>query len=172
MPFGSLCKPELASKFTDTPIDILSSAEASDADFVYRDDMTSFIATRIAARDALKMAALNVSDMDLIEAHDAFTINELIAYEDLGLCEKGASGKFVESGATRIGGTIPVNTSGGLKAKGHPVGSSGTGQAYEVYQQLSGKASRERRVEGAETALTHSMGGAGVTVQIHVFNRR
>jgi acetyl-CoA C-acetyltransferase len=168
----ALCKPELASKFTDTPIDILSSAEASDADFVYRDDLTSFIATKIAARDALKMAVMNVSNMDLIEAHDAFTINELIAYEDLGLCEKGASGKFVESGATKIGGTIPVNTSGGLKAKGHPVGSSGTGQAYEIYLQLSGKAPRERQVEGAETALTHSMGGAGVTVQIHVFNRR
>ncbi|MHB2036508.1 MAG: thiolase C-terminal domain-containing protein [Nitrososphaerales archaeon] len=168
----ALCKPELATKFTDSPIDILGSAEASDADFVYRDELTSFAATRIASREALKMADLNVKEMDFIEAHDAFTINELIAYEDLGLCDKGAGGKLMESGATRIGGTIPVNTSGGLKAKGHPVGSSGIGQVYEVYQQLSGKVSRERRVEKAEVALTHSMGGAGVTVQVHVFNKR
>ena len=168
----ALCKPELASKFTDMPIDIMGSAEASDSDFVYRDDLTSFAATRIATKEALKMAELDVKDMDLVEAHDAFTINELIAYEDLGLCEKGAGGKFMESGATRIDGSIPVNTSGGLKAKGHPVGSSGIGQVYEVYQQLTGKASKGRLVEGAEVALTHSMGGAGVTVQIHVFNKR
>jgi len=168
----ALCKPELASKFTDSPIDIMGSAEASDADFIYRDDLTSFAATRIAAKEALKMAEMTVRDLDLIEAHDAFTINELIAYEDLGLCDKGSGGKFMESGATRVGGSIPVNTSGGLKAKGHPVGSSGIGQVYEIYQQLSGKASKERLVEDAEAALTHSMGGAGVTVQIHVFNRR
>jgi len=168
----ALCKPELATKFTDSPIDILGSAEASDADFVYRDEVTSFTATKIASREALKMADLNVKEMDFIEAHDAFTINELIAYEDLGLCDKGAGGKLMESGATRIGGTIPVNTSGGLKAKGHPVGSSGIGQVYEVYQQLSGNVSRERRVEKAKVALTHSMGGAGVTVQVHVFNKR
>jgi acetyl-CoA C-acetyltransferase len=168
----ALCRPELAPRFTDSPIDIVGSSEASDSDFVYREELTSFLATRIAAEEALGMAELSVKDMDLVEAHDAFTINELIAYEDLGLCDRGMGGKFMESGATRIGGSIPVNTSGGLKAKGHPVGSSGIGQVYEIYQQLSGKVSGPRRVADATTALAHSMGGAGVTVQIHVFNRR
>ncbi|MCL5068792.1 MAG: thiolase family protein, partial [Thaumarchaeota archaeon] len=108
----ALCKPELSTKFTDSPIDIIGSSEASDSDFVYRDEMTSFLATRIAAKEALKMSEIEVNDLDLVEAHDAFTINELIAYEDLGLCEKGMGGKFMESGATEIGGSIPVNTSG------------------------------------------------------------
>lgn len=168
----ALCKPELATKFTDSPIDITGSAEASDTDFVYRQEMTSFLATRIAVKEALAMSGRTVKDMDLIEVHDAFTINELIGYEDLGLCEKGKAGKLMESGATLIGGEIPVNTSGGLKAKGHPVGSSGTGQAYEVFEQLAGKVSSERQVRDASVGLIHSMGGAGVTVQIHILERR
>ncbi|MDG6999975.1 MAG: 3-ketoacyl-CoA thiolase, partial [Nitrososphaerota archaeon] len=110
--------------------------------------------------------------LDIIEIHDAFTINELIAYEDIGLCEKGKGGKLAESGETEIGGSIPVNTSGGLKAKGHPVGSSGIGQVYEVYNQLLGKAEKSRRVNDARLAMTHSMGGAGVAVQVHVFQKR
>lgn len=168
----ALCKPELAKKYTDSPIDITGSAEASDTDFVYRQEVTSFLATRIAARKVLGMAEKSIKDIDLVEIHDAFTINELIGYEDIGLCERGEAGKFMESGATLIGGEIPVNTSGGLKAKGHPVGSSGTGQAYEVFQQLSGKVSSDRQVKDARVGLTHSMGGAGVTVQMHLFERR
>ena len=167
-----LCKPELAPKFTDKPIDIIASSEASDTDFVYREDVTSFTATKIASKQALDMCDMSIGNMNLIEVHDAFTINEIIAYEDLGLCEKGSAGKFVESGATEIGGRIPVNTSGGLKAKGHPVGSSGTGQVYEMYEQLTGSVSKERKVEGARVGLVHSMGGAGVTVQIHVLIKR
>ncbi len=168
----AICRPEIATKFTESPIDVVASSEASDSDFIYREEVTGFAATRIAARKALEACGLNITDMDLIEIHDAFTINELIAYEDLGLCEKGKSGKFVESGATQIDGSIPVNTSGGLKAKGHPVGSSGTGQIYELYEQLTGRASRDRLVNGASVALAHSMGGAGVTVQIHILKKR
>jgi acetyl-CoA C-acetyltransferase len=168
----AICKPELARKFTDSPVDIVASSEASDRDFIYREEVTSFKATRLAAKKALESCEMTIRDMDLIEIHDAFTINELIGYEDLGLCEKGESGKFVESGATQVGGSIPVNTSGGLKAKGHPVGSSGTGQVYELYEQLTGGASKDRLVHGAEVALAHSMGGAGVTVQIHVLRKR
>ena len=168
----ALCKPELARNFTDTPIDVVGTGEASDSDFVYRDDVTGFMATKIASRDALSMSDMSVKYIDLIEIHDAFTIDELVAYEDLGLCEKGQGGKFAESGETLPDGRFPVNPSGGLKAKGHPVGSSGIGQVYEVYQQLSGRVSGERRVPNAETAMTHSMGGAGVTVQVHVFKAR
>ena len=168
----ALCKPELARNFTDTPIDVVGTGEASDSDFVYRDDVTGFMASKISSWDALSMSDMSVKDLDLIEIHDAFTIDELVAYEDLGLCEKGQGGKFAESGETLPDGRFPVNPSGGLKAKGHPVGSSGIGQVYEVYQQLSGRVSGERRVPNAETAMTHSMGGAGVTVQVHVFKAR
>jgi len=167
-----LCSPEIATRFTDSPIDIVGSGEASDSDFVYRDEATSFRATKIAAKNALDMCDMSVKDMDLIEIHDAFTINEIIGYEDLGLCEKGKGGKFAESGATEVAGAIPVNTSGGLKAKGHPIGSSGIGQVYEVYQQISGLVSGRRGVKDPEFAMTHSMGGAGVTAFVHVFKKR
>ena len=168
----ALCSPGIAKRFTDSPIDIVGNGEASDSDFVYREDATSFRATRISAKNALEMAGMSVKEMDLIEIHDAFTINEIIGYEDLGLCETGDGGKLAESGTTAVDGEIPVNTSGGLKAKGHPIGSSGIGQVYEVYQQLLGQVAGRRSVKGAEIAMTHSMGGAGVTALVHIFKRR
>jgi len=167
-----LCKPEVAPKYTETPIDIIGSGEASDSDFIYREEVTGFAATRIAAKQALDMSELKIRDMDLIEVHDAFTINEIIAYEDLGLCGKGDGGELAESGATTVHGGIPVNTSGGLKAKGHPIGSSGIGQVYEVFEQLTGKVEGPRKVANAKIAMTHSMGGAGVDALVHVFASR
>ncbi|MDA4131453.1 MAG: hypothetical protein OK457_11840, partial [Thaumarchaeota archaeon] len=168
----AVCNSSSATQFSDTPIDILGTGEASDADFVYRQELTGFASTRIAAKQALDMCDLKIRDMDLIEVHDAFTINELIAYEDLGLCEKGKGGQLAESGGTTLRGEIPVNTSGGLKAKGHPIGSSGIGQVYEVFEQLSGKVTGSRKVEDASTGMTHSMGGAGVDALVHVFRSR
>ena len=168
----ALCRPELAPKFDDEQIDIIGSSEASDTDFVYRDELIGFKATRIAAKKAFEMSGISSADLDFAEVHDAFTINELIAYEDLGFCDKGQGSKLVESHDTEIGGRIPVNVSGGLKAKGHPVGSSGIGQVYEVFSQMRGHAKPSRSVKNARTALTHSMGGAGVTVQVHVFQKR
>ena len=170
----AISKPEIAENFTDEPIDVVASSEASDCDFIFREDLTEFRATKIAVREALSYCNMNVCDMDVIEVHDAFTINEIIAYEDLGLCEKGEGGKLAEKGQTSIDGDIPVNTSGGLKAKGHPIGSSGTGQVYEMYEQLSGKMpdTSRRKVRDAEVGMTHSMGGAGVTALVHVFRRR
>ena len=168
----ALCKKEIADKFTDQPVDVIASAEASDSDFVYRDNITEFASTKIAARKAREMCGLGAKDMNLVELHDAFTINEIIAYEDLGLCEKGAGGKLIESGETFIKGAIPVNTSGGLKAKGHPIGSSGVGQVYEIFEQLTGKVSGKRKVAGAKIGMTHSMGGAGVTAVVHVLEAR
>jgi len=168
----ALCSSDIAEKFTDAPIDIVGSGEASDSDVVFREDITSFRSTRLSSRNALTMSGLDINDMDLIELHDAFTINEIIAYEDLGLCKTGEGGRFAESGATNIDGVIPVNTSGGLKAKGHPIGSSGIGQVYEVYQQLSGRVAGSRRVNNAQIAMAHSMGGAGVTAFVHVFKNR
>ena len=165
----ALCKPEISRRFTDQPVEIIATSEASDADFVFREELTGFKATRIASKKAFGMANLGPADVDFAELHDAFTINEIIAYEDVGFCKKGEGGKLIESGETKMGGSIPVNLSGGLKAKGHPVGSSGIGQAYEVYSQFTGKASSSRKAIGAKIALTHSMGGAGVTVIMHIF---
>jgi acetyl-CoA C-acetyltransferase len=170
----ALCMGDLAKQFTDSPIDIIGSSEASDAEFIFREgeDITSFAASKAASHEALGMADKKIGEMDLLEVHDAFTINELIAYEDLGLCSKGEGGKYVESGATEVKGNSPVNTSGGLKAKGHPIGSSGIGQVYEIYTQFLDKAEPARRVKSAKLGLTHSMGGAGVTAGVHVFQKR
>jgi acetyl-CoA C-acetyltransferase len=168
----ALCNPEIAYRYDDDPIDIVGSAEASDTDFVFRDELTGFKATRIASKRAYEMSSISVDELDFAEVHDAFAINELIAYEDLGFCEKGDSKALIRSHETEIGGRIPVNVSGGLKAKGHPVGSSGTGQAYEVFTQMKKLVAQSRSVKNAATALTHSMGGAGVTVQVHIFQRR
>ena len=114
------------------------------------------------------MAGITSQDEDVAEVHDCFTIVELIAYEDLGFCKPGESGKLVESGETKLGGRMPVNTSGGLKAKGHPVGATGTAQAYEIYLQLTGQAEK-RQVKNATIGLTHNVGGSGATAAVHVY---
>ncbi len=168
----AICKPEMARMYTDSPVEIIGTAQASDCDVVFRDELVGFKTTRIAAKKALEMAGQNIFDMDLVEVHDAFTINEIVAYEDLGMCAKGDGGKLIESGETKIDGSIPVNPSGGLKSKGHPIASSGIGQAYEVFNQLGEGATKiapSRRVKDAKSAMTHSMGGAGLDVSVHIF---
>ena len=166
-----LTKPELARNFTDTPVHIIGSGQASDAIGLYeREDITTLKAGKLAAKEAYNMAKLKPQDIDIVEVHDCFTIAEIIAYEDLGFCKPGKGGSFVEEGATRIEGKIPVNTSGGLKSKGHPVGATGVGQAYEIYLQLSGQAEK-RQVEGAEIGLSHNVGGSGATATVHIYRR-
>lgn len=108
--------------------------------------------------------------MDVAEVHDCFTIAEIIAYEDLGFCKPGEGGSLVEKGATTIEGELPVNTSGGLKSKGHPVGATGTAQAYEIYLQLTSQAEK-RQVKGAEIGLTHNVGGSGASAAVHLYRR-
>ncbi len=164
-----LTKPELAKKFTDTPVQIVGSGQASDTIGLYeRTSLTSLEAAKVAAKKACEMAAVKPEDVDVAEVHDCFTIAEIIAYEDLGFCKAGEGGKLVESGETRLGGRIPINTSGGLKAKGHPVGATGTGQAYEIYLQLTGRAEK-RQVKDAEIGLTHNVGGSGATATVHIY---
>ncbi len=166
-----LTKPELAKKFTDTPVHIIGSGQASDTIGLYeRESFTSLAAAKIAAKNAYEMADVKPGDADVAEVHDCFTIAEIIAYEDLGLCKPGEGGGLIESGETRLGGRIPINTSGGLKAKGHPVGATGTGQAYEVFLQLTGKAEK-RQVKDAKIALAHNVGGSGATATVHVYRR-
>jgi acetyl-CoA C-acetyltransferase len=166
-----LTKPELAKKFTDTPLHIVGSGQASDTIGMYeRERFTSLMAAKLAAEKAYEMADVKPGDIDVAEVHDCFTIAEIIAYEDLGFCKTGEGGRFVERGDTKLGGRIPVNTSGGLKAKGHPVGATGTGQAYEMFLQLTGQADK-RQVKDAEIGLTHNVGGSGATAAVHIYRR-
>jgi acetyl-CoA C-acetyltransferase len=166
-----LTKPELAKKFTDTPVHILGSGQASDAIGLYeREELTSLKAAKLAAKQAYDMANIKPEDISLAEVHDCFTIAEILAYEDLGFCKPGEGGKLAEEGITTLGGRLPVNTSGGLKSKGHPVGATGVAQAYEIFLQLSGQAGK-RQVDGAEIGLAHNVGGSGATATVHVFRR-
>jgi len=166
-----LTRPEMARKFTDTPVYIVGSAQASDTLGLYeRDDLAASHAARAAAERAYKMAHLEPKDISLAEVHDCFTIAELMAYESLGFCRPGESGKFIQDGNTEIGGRIPVNTSGGLKSKGHPVGATGTAQAYEIYLQLIG-AAEKRQIESANVGLTHNVGGSASTAVVHIYKR-
>jgi acetyl-CoA C-acetyltransferase len=166
-----LTKPKLAKKYTDTPVQIIGSGQASDTIGLYeRENFTSLKAARLAAKTAYEMADVKSEDVDVAEVHDCFTIAEIIAYEDLRLCKAGEGGRLVESGETKLGGRIPVNTSGGLKAKGHPVGATGTAQAYEMYLQLTGQAEK-RQVTDAEIGLTHNVGGSGATATVHIYKK-
>ena len=166
-----LTRPDLAKKFTDTPVHIIGSGQASDAIGIYeREELTTLKAGRLAGQEAYRMADVKPKDLDIAEVHDCFTIAEIIAYEDLDLCKPGKGGSLIEEGSTTLNGEIPVNTSGGLKSKGHPVGATGTAQAYEIYLQLTEQAER-RQVSGAEIALSHNVGGSGATAAVHIYRR-
>jgi len=166
-----LAPTEVARKYSDAPIKILAAAQASDTLALHdRRDITTLDASVYAARKAFSQAGLAPKDIDLAEVHDAFTIGEIVAIEDLGFVEKGEGGKAAEEGLTAIGGKIPINTSGGLKACGHPVGATGIKQAYEMVLQLRGEAGK-RQVEGVEVGLTHNVGGCGGTALVHIMSR-
>ena len=170
---GAAClivtNPEIAKRYTDTPVYIIGTGQASSEIGLYeRETFTSIPAAKVAARRAYEMAGVTAKDVDVIEVHDCFTIAEIIAYEDLGLCPVGEGGRLVEEGRTTLEGDMPVNASGGLKAKGHPVGATGASQAYEVFHQLRGEAGR-RQIPDAELALTHNVGGSGATAIVHIY---
>lgn len=166
-----LTTPELAKKYTDMPIHIVGSGQASDSIGLYeRESFTSLVAARAAAKQAYDMANVKPESIDVAEVHDCFTIAEIIAYEDLGFCKPGEGGNLTERQETKLGGRIPVNTSGGLKSKGHPVGATGTAQAYEIYLQLTGQADK-RQVKDAHIGLTHNVGGSGATATVHIYRR-
>ena len=162
---------EIAKEFTDTPVYINATAQASDfLALSDRNELTTFESTVTASRNAYQQAKLEPKDIDLCEVHDCFTIAELLAIEDLGFCDKGKSGPATEEGETEIGGRIPINPSGGLKAGGHPVGATGIKQIYEIVQQLRGEAGK-RQVNGAEIGMTHNIGGSGATCVVHILSR-
>ncbi len=162
---------EFARKYTDNLVYVIGSGRAGvQMALPERDDLTSIKATTLAAREAYRMAGIEPKDVDFAEVHDCFTIAEIIATEDLGFFKKGEGGKAVEEGLTQIDGKIAINPSGGLKAKGHPVGATGVGQVVEVWEQFNGLAGK-RTVPGAEIALTHNVGATGGTVNVHIFRR-
>ena len=132
-----------------------------------RESLLEIAATKKAAKLALSQAGVESKDIKVAEVHDCFTIAEILAYEDLGFCEKGMGGEFVAKGHTKLGGKLPVNTSGGLKACGHPVGATGVKQIIEVTHQLQQRAGK-RQVEKANIGLTHNVGGSGATVAVHI----
>ena len=122
-------------------------------------DITTWEVERRSAEEAYRSASLGPEDLDVVEVHDAFTICEIIHYEGLGLCQPGAGGKLITEGATELGGKIPVNPSGGLQSKGHPVGASGVAQVVEIVWQLRGEAG-ERQVKDPRVGLAQIMGGS------------
>ncbi|MBC7219052.1 MAG: thiolase domain-containing protein [Hadesarchaea archaeon] len=162
---------EKARKMDRVPVIVAGTGQASDTISLHsRQSLTGLMATTRAADMAYKMARVGPEDIDVAEVHDCFTIAEIMAIEDLGFCKKGEGGKLTEEGQTEIGGKIPVNTSGGLKGKGHPVGATGIAQVVEIVHQLRGDAGK-RQVKGAEIGLTHNVGGTGGTAVVHIFKR-
>jgi acetyl-CoA C-acetyltransferase len=134
------------------------------------DDMTSWQASKLAGEEAYKQAGITPNDIDIAELHDAFTSVELISYEDLGFCNKGKAKELIRDGTTNIDGKLPVNTSGGLKAKGHPISATGVGQIYELVKQMRNEAG-ERQVNNIKYALAQNIGGAGSTVSVHILKK-
>jgi acetyl-CoA C-acetyltransferase len=162
---------EMARQFTDTPIEIIASTQASDTlALSSRKSLSELRATKVAAKKLFEMAKIAPSDVDLCEVHDCFTIAEIMAVEDIGFFPKGKGGKATEDGETALNSDVSINTSGGLKGCGHPVGATGVKQAVEVVWQLRGEA-EGRQVEGAEIGMTHNVGGSGATCVMHVMKR-
>jgi acetyl-CoA C-acetyltransferase/acetyl-CoA acyltransferase len=168
-----VCDAEIAKQYTDTPIIVSGFGTSSDYLAIHdRASTTTLEGTRKASQRAYEMSGLGPKEIQAAEVHDCFTIAELLAYEDLGFCKKGEGGKFIEEGHTQIGGDKPVNASGGLKSKGHPIGSTGTGQAYEMFHQLRGSVQKPtRQIKGAEVGLVHNVGGSGGTVVVTIMRR-
>lgn len=157
----------LSSSSKKDSVEIIGSGVASDTlSLQDRESFTEIKATRLAAKKAFKEAGVTQKDIDLIELHDCFTIAEILALEDLGFVERG---RYSESKIEDyyFNGKLPVNTSGGLKACGHPVGATGVKQIVEVYRQLKGECGA-RQVKNCRYGLTHNVGGSGGTAVVHI----
>lgn len=166
-----LVSEEIARNFTDHPLKMIGSGQASDYPLHDRPDLTSIGAAKLSGQEAYQMAGLGPEDIQVAEVHDCFTIAEVIATEDLGFFDPGEGYKQVELGLTTRAGKIPINPSGGLKAKGHPVGASGIGQTVEIFKQLRGSAG-ERQIKGdPRIGLTHNVGATGQTCVVHIYQR-
>jgi acetyl-CoA C-acetyltransferase len=162
---------DIAKKYTEKPIEIVASAQASDFLALHsRKSITGLNATKVAAKKAYEMAGVKSTDIDIAEVHDCFTIAEIMAIEDLGFFEKGKGGPATLNKETDVGGKVVINTSGGLKACGHPVGATGVKQAVEISWQLRSQAG-ERQIKNPEVGLSHNVGGSGATTVIHIYKK-
>ncbi len=166
-----LCPLDQAKKYTDQPIKILGTGQATSAmALADRKDPTFLDSVQLSAERAYSMADVGPSDIDVAEVHDCFAISEICCIEALGLVERSQAAGAAASGLTALGGRIPVNTSGGLKAKGHPVGATGIAQIIEIFEQLRGE-SGARQVQGARLGLAQNMGGSGASSVVHILER-
>ncbi|UCC48808.1 MAG: thiolase domain-containing protein, partial [Gemmatimonadota bacterium] len=164
-----LCPLDHAKKYTDRPVKIVGSGLATDSlALAHRQDPAFLDAVQKSAERAYEMARLGPQDIQLAEVHDCFSIAEVCCIEALGFVEKGKGGPAAREGLTAVGGRIPVNTSGGLKSKGHPVGATGIAQAIEIFHQLRGEGG-ECQVENARIGLAQNMGGSGASSVVHIF---
>ncbi|MDG6898401.1 MAG: thiolase domain-containing protein [Nitrososphaerota archaeon] len=167
-----LASEDVAKKLTDTPIWIRGVGYSSDsANLSKREDYVGLSAAVDAASKAYRAARVEPSQVDVADVHDCFTIAELLAYEDLGFCKKGDAAKLVREGQTEIGGRIPVNLDGGLKAKGHPIGATGVSMTVEITKQLRHEAgSRQANIKNG-IGLVHNVGGTGHYAYVTVLSR-
>ena len=164
---------EIAKNFTDDPIYVAGMGQGSGRGFHASPDLTYFEATRYAAAEAYGMSGLTPDDVQFSEVHDCFSIAELVHIEDLGFFKPGEGYKAVAEGATRLDGPKPINTSGGLKCKGHPVGATGISQLYEVWTQLKGKAGkRQVPIKDLRIGGAHNLGGTGGTCTFTILERK
>jgi len=163
-----LCPLDIAEKYTDTPVKVFASTQASDTLALFqRKDITTFGATVAAAERAYSIAKIRPKDISVAEVHDHYTIEGILAMQDLGLFKKGDAGKAFTDGRISIGGKIAVNTSGGLKARGHPIGATGIAQIVEITRQIRGDADK-RQVPKVKYGLTHNVGGTGSEVVVNI----
>jgi len=164
-----LCPADKAEEYRDKPVKIIGVGQATDVQCVHeREDPAVLKSCRIAAEKAYKMAGITPKDIDVAEVHDAFEILELVESEDVGLFEKGKAHLAVEKGVTEIDGEMPINPSGGLKARGHPVGATGVAQIVELVWQLRGEAGERQIKKDAKRALACNFGGFGNNTVIHI----
>jgi len=166
-----LANEEKARRFTDEPVWLEGVGCATTSMSVLRrPNHYSIPSAQEAARQAYRQAQVTADAIKVADVHDCFTIAEILAYEDLGFCEKGKGGKFVEEKQSYIGGKHPVNVDGGLKAKGHPIGTTGVSMTVEIVKQLRGHADK-RQVPGADIGLTHNVGGIGQYCFVNIWRR-
>lgn len=167
-----LVSSDIASNFTNKPVQIAGTGQATGRPLHDAEELTSLSAAKAASAQAYAMAGIDPKDVQVAEVHDCFTIAEIIATEDLGFFAPGEGPHAVDEGRTALQGDRPINTSGGLKAKGHPVGASGVAQVIEVFHQLRGEAGdRQLPNKDLEVGLTHNVGGTGGTCVVNILRR-
>lgn len=166
-----LANTDIAEELIDNPVPVQATTHTTGRRGAYRyQDLTEFEATTEAARQAYEQAGVSPMDIDVVELHDCFTPAEIGDSEDLGFFEKGTGAKHVVDGTTAVDGEIPINPSGGLLSKGHPVGATGIGQIYETILQLRGE--HENQVDSADLGLTHNLGGSGVVCTVTILGEK